>query len=111
MIAVIAVVCSTWSVVNRGTSKRDELVPEGQDRCLSVRRGNQMVSRCSLLLLLLGTLGFTYLLENPAQSIITAYPRLRWVLKALRRACVKVSLFVSVLQPFHLFVLDLYYYT
>lgn len=90
LVSIIAVVCSTWSLVNRHTSQRDDLTPEGQIRATSVRKGNRMVSRVSLLILLMGCLGQTYLLENPERSIITAYPRLTWVLKALRRAGVRV---------------------
>lgn len=89
-LAIVAVVCSTWSLVNRHTSQRDELVPEGQVGATSVRKGNRMVSRVSLLLLLIGCLGQSYVLENPERSIILEYPRLKWVIKALRRAGVRV---------------------
>ena len=42
---VIAVVCSSWSVVNSGTSQRDLLTPYGQSNLNGVRAGNQMVAR------------------------------------------------------------------
>lgn len=42
---VIAVVCSSWSAVNLGTSKRDELVPYGDVTVAGVRCGNRMVGR------------------------------------------------------------------
>lgn len=45
LLALLGVVCSTWSVVNRATSMRDLLVPLGQLNFLSVRRGNKMVAR------------------------------------------------------------------
>lgn len=45
LIALLAIVCSSWSIVNRGTAQRDELVPWGQSCFVSVRRANKMVSR------------------------------------------------------------------
>lgn len=47
-LAMIAVVCSTWSVVNLGTSQRDFLCPLGQSVIASVRSANRMVSRKGL---------------------------------------------------------------
>ena len=46
--AMLGVVCSTWSIVNRSTSMRDILVPLCQTCFLSVRRGNKMVGRTEL---------------------------------------------------------------
>ena len=46
----LGVVCSTWSIVNRATSQRDELVPFGQNCFLSVRRANKMVARTEVLI-------------------------------------------------------------
>ena len=45
LVAMLGVVCSSWTIVNRGTAKRDMLVPYGQNCYLSVRRGNKMVAR------------------------------------------------------------------
>ncbi len=45
---MIAVVCSTWSVVNLATSQRDVLCPLGQSMLASVRSANRMVSRKGL---------------------------------------------------------------
>lgn len=42
---VVAVVCSSWSAVNKGTSQRDVLTPLGDPSITGVRAGNQMVSR------------------------------------------------------------------
>ena len=47
-LAVIAVVCSSWSVVNLATSQRDMLCPFGQTQLASVRSGNRMVARRGL---------------------------------------------------------------
>lgn len=45
MLAVLAVVCSTWSPVNMATSQRDALVPWGATYFPSVRAANKMTSR------------------------------------------------------------------
>ncbi len=42
---VVAVVCSSWSAVNKGTSQRDVLIPLGDPSVTGVRGGNQMVAR------------------------------------------------------------------
>lgn len=48
---LMAVVCSSWSIVNAG-AERDLLCPWGDETLLGVRQGNKMVSRtgCSGLL-------------------------------------------------------------
>ena len=45
---VVAVVCSSWSIVNVATSQRDVLTPYGDTSLGSVRSGNKMVSRTIL---------------------------------------------------------------
>ena len=45
MLAVLAIVCSSWSAVNKGTSERDELIPLGANYKPSVRSANKMVAR------------------------------------------------------------------
>lgn len=40
-----ALVCSSFSAVNLGTSKRSVLTPEGDERVLGVRRGNKLTAR------------------------------------------------------------------
>lgn len=102
-LSMVAVVCSSWSVVNRHSSQRNELVPEGQTRSASVMNGNKMVSRVSLLLLLIGCLGSSYILENPERSIILEYPRLRWTFRALK--CLGVSALCFNLSVFPIYVL------
>lgn len=42
---LLAIVCSSWSVVNLATSQRDVLVPRGNQSLLHVRRGNLMTAR------------------------------------------------------------------
>lgn len=48
MLAVLAVVCSTWSPVNVATSQRDPLVPWGATYFPSVRAANKMTSRINI---------------------------------------------------------------
>ena len=45
LVTLLAIVCSSWSAVNLGTSERDELVPLGATYKPSVRSANKMVSR------------------------------------------------------------------
>ena len=45
MTVVLAIVCSTWSAVNLGTSERDALIPLGAFYKPSVRSANKMVAR------------------------------------------------------------------
>lgn len=45
LICILGILCSTWTVVNSGTSQRDFLTPLGQTAYPSVVTGNIMVSR------------------------------------------------------------------
>ena len=45
LVAVFAVCCSSFVPVNRGTGRRDLLVPEGDENVPSVRRSNKLLSR------------------------------------------------------------------
>lgn len=45
LVATLAPVCSSWSIVNRGTSQRSMLTPYGNCRNMKVIRGNRMISR------------------------------------------------------------------
>ncbi len=56
LMLVLAVVCSTWSAVNLGTSERDLLLPCGASYKPSVRAANKMVSRSGLVDKLFGNL-------------------------------------------------------
>ena len=86
VIAFFAVVCSTWSITNRGTSCRDILTPCGQDRHLSVRSANRLVARVSLMILVVALMGGAWVLENPANSVICMHERLRWAFLALKKS-------------------------
>lgn len=45
MTVVLAIVCSTWSAVNLGSSERDALIPLGAVYKPSVRSANKLVAR------------------------------------------------------------------
>lgn len=45
LISVFATCCGSWVPVNRGTGSRDILVPEGDERVVSVRKSNKLTSR------------------------------------------------------------------
>ena len=48
LLCVLGVVCSTWVAVNKGTSRRSEVLPMGDPSRPSVRESNLMVSRTGL---------------------------------------------------------------
>lgn len=73
--------CSSWSIVNRGTSKRTKQRPLGCRLYRSVREANLMVSRVTLLCMVALHRGANFMLENPLQSLIYFHPRLRKFLK------------------------------
>ena len=45
VVACLGPVCSSWSIVNRGTTQRDFLLPRGDRRNTKVIQGNRMVAR------------------------------------------------------------------
>ena len=49
LLAILAPVCSSWSMVNLFTSLRSELLPWGNCALVGVRRANKMISRCGCL--------------------------------------------------------------
>lgn len=47
-LAAMGTVCSTWTTVNAGTSKRSILCPDGDPSGLATRKGNIMVGRTAV---------------------------------------------------------------
>lgn len=45
LVGFIAILCSSFVPVNRGTGSRDILVPEGDENVVSVRKSNKLLSR------------------------------------------------------------------
>lgn len=83
-LALLAPVCSSFSGVNQGTHKRDCFLPWGDVTMPSVRLGNCLMSRAILLACLADCLGGTFILEQPASSRITIYPRFEWLVAKSR---------------------------
>ncbi len=48
LISFLAIVCSSWVPVNRGSTSRSILTPLGDENFVPVRKGNKMVSRPAL---------------------------------------------------------------
>ena len=87
-----APVCSTWVLLNRGTSKRSKHFPLGDQTVPSVRIGNKMVSRTILALLLCQIRRIWWVLEQPQGSLMESHPRFRWMLKRLRVYRVRICM-------------------
>ena len=49
LVAAFGVCCSSFIPINRGTSSRDILCPEGNEQVVSVRKANKMMSRWGVL--------------------------------------------------------------
>ena len=70
-----APVCSSWTFMNSGTSRRSRSLPLGDVRIPSIRNANQMVSRMVLLMYLLVARTIFVLWEQPKGSVMEAHPR------------------------------------
>jgi len=67
-----ALVCSSFSAVNLGTSKRSVLTPEGDERVLGVRRGNKLTARTgtlNMVLYIMFCLNFSHSMKGPAHKM------------------------------------------
>ena len=67
--------CSTWTIMNRGTSERSDHNPLGQIRHTSVAMANLVVSRMTVLMIWCSLLGLQWLLEQPCSSLMFQQPR------------------------------------
>ena len=74
-----ATVCSSWVIINRGTSQRSDGEPLGPNGGESarhyVRAANVMVARVSLLMIFALCLGHDVILEQPSSSLMFKHPR------------------------------------
>jgi hypothetical protein len=70
-----APVCSTWVMINVGTSGRSCTRPLGNAHYPSVKAANMMVSRLCLLLMLLSSRGIWWIVEQPRGSLLEHHPR------------------------------------
>ena len=80
----LATVCSSWTFVNRATSRRYDTVPLGVPPCSqSVVDANQMVSLCSLMWLWAWCAGCYTILEQPLGSLMGCHPRIVQVMRTI----------------------------
>ena len=73
----MAPVCSSWVFLCLGSSGRSKLDVLGNTERKFVRDANLMVSRCCILMRLAVGLGLTYILEQPASSLLVYHPRMQ----------------------------------
>lgn len=97
-VCLMGVCCSSWVVINVGTSQRTQWNPMGSEDVRSVRASNKMVSRlgtrgrlmregdsrCTLVIMFLVASGSIPLVENPASSLLFHHDRLKWLTPQLR---------------------------
>ena len=83
---MMAPVCSTWTFMNRSTSKRTKVDPTGDTSLPSVRTGNLLFSRVVLLAMLVLWREGTYIIENPMSSLLPYHPRFAQLFSKFR-AC------------------------
>lgn len=69
--------CSSWTFLNRGTSKRCHGAPLGDVGCPSVASSNLVVTRMALLCMLAAARSVTWTMEQPGSSLMPEHPRLR----------------------------------
>ncbi|CAL1128724.1 unnamed protein product [Cladocopium goreaui] len=74
-LALFAVVCTSFSAINVGTSKRTPATPWGNCALPHVQVGNCLLSRVVLLQYLVTCLGGTWATEQPSSSRLPWYPR------------------------------------
>ena len=72
---LMAPVCSSWVFMSRGSTGRCLSNPLGWQDRPSVKDGNLMVSRCSLLSIVILAIGAWIILEQPLNSLMEAHPR------------------------------------
>ena len=78
-----APVCSSWTWINRATSRRSEAYPHGLDPREDVCAANKMVSRVVMLVRLAHALGALWIFEQPANSLL----QLHWRVQELFSRC------------------------
>ena len=79
----LAVVCTSFSSMNVGTSKRSPVTPWGDQDRPHVVLGNLLMSRTILLVFLVTALKGRWYIEQPASSAAQWYPRLEYMLSRI----------------------------
>ena len=84
--------CSWWIWISRGTSKKSEACPKGDECNFKNKSQNRLVSRmCHLLWLCLHRRVF-WIIEQPDSSVMSRYPRLARLLAAHRYVSAELSM-------------------
>ena len=68
--------CSSWTFMNRGTSRRSAARPLGDEGQPTVTMANVIVARVTLLLMLAIARGASWSVEQPMSSLMELHPRL-----------------------------------
>ncbi|CAK9008773.1 unnamed protein product [Durusdinium trenchii] len=84
-LCLVGMVCSSFVTINKGTNKRYPYDALGDHAVSSVSQGNQLATRCALLLYSIVAMGGCFLLEQPRSSMLSWHPRIREVFLALKQ--------------------------
>ena len=71
----LAIVCSSWVWMSRGSTGRSIDYPLGVP-CQSVDAANKMVARCGMLMIIAIARGAAWALEQPMSSLMVKHPTL-----------------------------------
>ncbi|CAK8995911.1 Uncharacterized protein SCF082_LOCUS4565 [Durusdinium trenchii] len=82
-LAVIGLVCRSFVTISSGTHKRTPWRPLGDERVAMVQEGNGLLSRVTLLIMVISAMGGCWLLEQPRTSLILYHPRTRHLWRLL----------------------------
>lgn len=81
--AMLAVVCTSFSSINVGTSKRSPVTPLGDVGLAYVRVGNMLMARSLLLVYLVVSLGGCFVIEQPGGSLAHWFPRFEQLVRSV----------------------------
>lgn len=79
-LAWLAIPCSSWIFLSRGSTKRSRLRPKGKRAYKKVRLANKIARRVVYLCHYIEKKGAYWCIENPTSSIIHMYPPMRELL-------------------------------
>ena len=69
--------CGTWVFMSRGSTGRSKTMPEGWTQYRSVTDANVITIRVALLILIAMAKGCTWVVEQPASSVMGHFPRFK----------------------------------
>ena len=81
--ALAAPVCSSWIVLNVGTSGRAPHRPLGNAWLPYVAEANMMITRLVLLLLIFSSKSVWWVVEQPCNSMMQHHPRWQWLMRTM----------------------------